>query len=601
RFVPPATTLYLPESTIRNLELLEPLFTDQSDTSLFSHLNKTQTSMGARELRSTLVQPPLDQKLIEERQDQVAFFLEKESLEQETRQLLKQVPDLERLLAKITLHKAHPKEIISFKVGLIQLEKLKSLPLPFFELPTLPPLTDAFGLIEKTIYDDPPVQFDEGGVIREGLDAQLDEYKVLTTRGKEYLLEIEEREKNKTGLSKLRLRYNKVIGYYFEISKTQSKDIPSYFIRKQSLVGSERYTIDDLISFETKILDAKSRLVELEKKLYFELLEKLSEHIDSIQRNLDYLKKVDILCAFSYLARVNRYTRPRMHQQGHLLIEDGRHPVVETFVDRFTANSVYLDSEESRLILLTGPNMAGKSTYLRQTALIVLLAHLGSFVPASRAEIPLTDQIFTRIGASDNLAGGESTFLVEMSETSQILRNTTERSLIIMDEVGRGTSTHDGLSLAWAIVEHLCEKGTPRGKTLFATHYHELTVLGQEKGIQNLRMAVQEWKNQIVFLHKVETGAADKSYGIHVAEIAGIPSSVINRAQEILNSMEISLLSQEKTLLKNEINSAPSLFQVENDPFAKIKSQLLSLDLQHTTPLQALVFLEEIQEKLRKK
>ncbi len=601
RFIRSDSYVYLPESTIKNVEILEPLFTNQEDTSLFAHFNETLTSMGARELRNWLIYPLLEKEAINHRLDQVQFFTENSLVLDEVRKMLKHIPDLERMLSKISLGKTHPKEINSFKEGLKVIEEIKKIKnLPFDELPYLEILMDIIEKIEQTIEEEPPINFEDGGVIKKGVDETLDEYKKIATKGKEFLFEIEEREREKTGIKKLRLRYNKVIGYYLEVSKANSNLVPDYFIRKQSLVGSERYTINELVEFETKILDSKSKLVEYEKKIFKELILSIVDSIKNIKENIDFIKKLDITTCLGFLAEKHRYVRPKIRDDLKIIIEEGKHPVVESFVEQFTPNSIKLNDKDHRLLLITGPNMAGKSTYLRQVALITLLAHVGSFVPAKKAEIGITDQIHTRIGASDNLAGGESTFLVEMSETSQILRSASPRSLIIMDEVGRGTSTYDGLSLAWAIVEYLNDSEFNRGRTLFATHYHELTVLGQEKGIKNYRMAVKEWNEEIIFLHKVEEGAADKSYGIHVAEIAGIPNHVIKRAVDILSSMEISLLNNEKKLLGSAGKKDDSLFQVKIDPFEKVKSKILSIDINHTTPIQALLTLEELQKDIRK-
>jgi len=601
RFIRPEEFVYLPEATVRNLEILEPLFTSQKNTSLFQNLNQTLTSMGARELRNWLIYPLMDIEKINERLSQTEFLKDRSDISNKIRTILKNIPDLERMLSRIGLFKTNPKEVIAFKEGLKNLELLKTFQeLPFDEMKTLNPLLSVISQIEKTVYENPPIDFSEGGVIQEGIDPELDSLKNITQKGKEYLLEIEKREKEKTGINTLKLRYNKVIGYYIEITKANQNSVPKEYIRKQSMVNAERYTIEELIEYESKILDAKSSLIELEKKIFNQLLMNIIEQVKEIRANIIFVKKLDIIASFAKTAKERKYTRPLVNDELKITIEEGRHPVVELFTDQFIPNSIKLDEKENRLLLITGPNMAGKSTYLRQAALIVLMAHIGCFVPAKKAVIGLTDQIFTRIGASDNLAGGESTFLVEMTETSQILRNSTQRSLIVMDEVGRGTSTHDGLSLAWAIVEYLNNPSKNRGKTLFATHYHEMTVLGEERGIKNHRVAVKEWNNEIVFLHKVEEGASDKSYGIHVAEIAGIPLPVIERAKEILASMEISLIQNENKFLKKRDDSENMLFSVAEDPFEKIKTKILSVDILQTTPIQAILILENLQKEIRK-
>lgn len=597
--------LFLPESTLTNLEILEPLFSSGEDSSLFNCLNETKTAMGARQLRNWLIYPLQDKTLIEKRLDKVEFFVKNNRLLKQIREELALIPDLERLLSKISLLKSNPKAVVSFNEGLKVLEKIKALKeLSIFEeIKNLDSLKTLTNEISHILAEDPPVTFDDGGVIKTGIDFELDELKELTQHGKEMLLKIEAREKEQTGIQKLKLRFNKVIGYYLEVSKSNLDKVPAHYMRKQSLVNAERFTIDELVQYESKILNARSQMIEKEKEIFNSLLEKIIQNINSISENISFIKEIDLFCCFAQVAFERTYTKPILNDTQEINIVNGRHPVVEQFAGEYHPNSVKLDSDKNRLLLITGPNMAGKSTFLRQTAIITLMAHVGCFVPAQKAEIALTDQIFTRVGASDNLAAGESTFLVEMSETSQILRNCSSKSLIIMDEVGRGTSTYDGLSLAWAIVEYLVDPEIVKGKTLFATHYHELTVLESEKGIKNLRMAVREYEDEIIFLHKVEEGAADKSYGIHVAQIAGIPSSVIKRAQNILASMEIQLLSNEQKLLKSPLNQsqAESLFESKEEPFEFLKNRILAQDINHTTPTQALILLEQLQNEIKKK
>jgi len=592
--------IYLPESTLKNLEILEPLFKSGPDSSLFYCLHHTKTAMGSRELRHWLSYPLRNQEAIQNRLNKVEFFVKDEALLNKTQEILKEIPDLERILSKIALKKAGPRDLNYFRTGLKSLKKLKALNLNPNLFPLPPSLSALIQEIDRVLAPNPPIDFEEGGVILKGVDKQLDYYKNLSTKGKELLLEIEKQEKENTGINSLKLRYNKVSGYYIEVPKTQLKLVPNHYMRKQSLVAAERFTMDKLIAHETEILESKDKVKILEKELFDKLCLFCLEYLNILKENLEFVKNIDVLSCFAFLALHRNYTKPILSIENNLIIQEGRHPVVEQFVDEFMSNSLCLNQEDNRLLLITGPNMAGKSTFLRQTALIALLAHVGSFVPAKKVEVGLIDQIFTRIGASDNLAGGESTFLVEMNETSQILRCATPQSLIIMDEIGRGTATYDGLSLAWAIVEYLAHPEVIRGKTLFATHYHELTLLGQEKGIKNYRMAVREWNQEIVFLHRVEEGAADKSYGIHVAEIAGIPPAVILRAKEILSGMEITFLNNEEHLLKpKQKEREGSLFTLPHDPFLKTKSQILSLDIKQTTPIQALLFLEQIQNQLK--
>ncbi|HOJ49877.1 MAG TPA: DNA mismatch repair protein MutS [Spirochaetota bacterium] len=579
--------LYLNDSTINNLEIFEPQFTTSKDTSLFSNINLTLSPMGGRLLRNYLTYPLKDKKKIEERLDKVEFFVNHKDILNKIRSVMLRF-DLERLFGRVMLKKVKNMDIIKLSEGFSVIENIKSYYKPDIEVGTLLPIIDR---INSTISDNA----DNEGVIKKGVNKELDEYKDIARNSMRYILKIEDEERKRTGINTLKIGYNKIIGYYIEVTKVNLDKVPKNYIRKHSLVNAERFTIPELIEYETKIEEANSKIEEIEKKIFDDLLDYLISNYEVIKSNIEFIKELDLYTSLALLAIERNYVRPIIDDKIVIDIRDGRHPVVEMFVDNFCSNSLYMD-EEKRFIILTGPNMAGKSTYIRQAALIVLLSHIGSFVPASYARIGIFDQIFTRIGASDNIAEGESTFLVEMTEAATILRNATERTLIIMDEVGRGTSTYDGLSIAWSIVEYLTEEN--RGLTLFATHYHELTKLDTITVVRNYRMAVKEFENDVVFLHKVEEGAADKSYGIHVAQIAGLPDKIIKRATEILSSIQMIMDKEEKIIKKKyELN----LFEQDNlSYYEPIISKIKAIDINHTTPLQALVFLNKIQEELKK-
>jgi len=580
--------LYLNDSTIRNLEIFEPLFKSSRDTSLFTNINLTVTPMGSRLLRNYISYPLKDKRKIEERLDKIEFFINhKETLKNIRRNLISF--DIERLFGRIMLKKAGYFDIIKLANGLEAIENIKKIE----NLKNKPPsLSHIIKKIKETLVDE---NERESGIVRRGVDKVLDEYKDIESKGLNYIIEIENEEKKKTNINSLKIRYNKVIGYYIEVTKTHLDKVPEYYIKKHSLLNSERFTIPKLIEYETKIEEAKTKIEEIEQSILNEIIEYIIQSHELIKQNIEFLKEIDVFTSLAQLAIERNYIRPIIEEETVIDIKDGRHPVVEIFVENFTPNSVYLD-ESTRFILLTGPNMAGKSTYIRQTALIALLAHIGSFVPAAYARIGILNQIFTRVGASDNIAEGESTFLVEMTEAASILRRADSKTLIIMDEIGRGTSTYDGLSIAWAILEYLVEK--KKGLTLFATHYHELTKLDRI-GIKNYRMAVKEYEDDIVFLHRVEDGAADKSYGIHVAQIAGLPEEVIKRASQILSSIQMIGDKEEKIMFNK--NTDITLFEVKKtDIYEPIVSKIKSVDINRTTPLQALLMLQKLQEEIKK-
>jgi DNA mismatch repair protein MutS len=610
--------LYLPQSTIKHLEILEPSVQSDINSSLYYHLNHTQTSLGARFLKYSLINPSIEIDKIKERHSIVSSFKKDQELLANTRKILSKIPDLERLFTKIALKTATPQDTWSFYKGLEQsqlLRELVDLHLKEVSFTAHLALTPVLKLIKESLEPDPPSSFGESRVFLKEFSSELEEIRQKALNSYSRLLEIEKEEQQKTNLLKLKLKYNKVIGYYFEISKGGALKIPPYFIRKQSLVNVERFTIDKLINFENEVLEAKARLLEQEQRLFTELCEKIVSFIQIIENNNTFIKNIDLLTCFAYKATQDRYTCPEMIKEGSLKIEEARHPVIEKFVEHFIWNSLEMDDENNRVFIISGPNMAGKSTFLRQVALITLLAHIGSFVPAKTAQIPITDKIFTRIGASDNLAKGESTFLVEMSETAQILRGATKQSLIIMDEIGRGTSTNDGLSIAWAIVEFFSKENESKGKVLFATHYHELTSMATYNSrIKNYKVAISEYNGKVIFLHKVELGIADKSYGIHVAQLAGLPLEVTERANIILGNLEKS--SKQNSIFL-PLNAPPSqVKKIETDaPFSSTQKKeaptqtlanelfkrIQKLNINSMTPLEALNILMLLKKETFKK
>ena len=597
---------------IRNLELLNNLYDGSTNYSLFSVLNSCKTSMGSRLLFEWVKRPLCDAKKIASRLDIVEFFFAEKDVLDGAREILKTIGDIERLSTKIFFLKANPRDLNLLSSSLRGCMKLKLMltgcdTAPEFLLHLLDKICDLSLLcqrIENTILDEPSSNFDEGGVIREEFSKELDELKEISKKGKNYILELQEKEIKKCGISKLRVKYNKVIGYFIEVPKTQEKNIPDYYMKKQDLVNVTRYTLAELEEYESKILSAKDRITNLEKEIFITLCEHINTCHEQIKITAEAAKKTDILSSFAFNAGKYGYSRPLVTSGCELSIKDGRHPVVEAFIkgEEFVPNDIDMDNSARKLLLITGPNMAGKSTYLRQNALIVIMSQIGSFIPAASAKIGIIDKIFTRIGASDFLVKGESTFLVEMTETAEILNNSTKRSLIIMDEIGRGTSTYDGLSIAWAIVEYLTSD-VNKGKTLFATHYHELTALAKERGIENYQVSVKEWDDKILFLHKVIEGAASKSYGIQVARLAGIPEDVTKRAFEILKELENSKDRLETgALLEDRLKDGFSKNQLSlfSTDYERLTGDLLSLNLNKLTPLDALNYLNEIVDKIRK-
>ncbi len=572
--------LTLDSTTLRNLEVLEPLHRDSPrNTSLFGALNRTVTPMGARRLRDWLSQPLSSVEPIQHRQEVVQLWVNSGHLLEQFRAALTEVRDLERTISRLSAGSGNGRDLIALKIALQQIpgikvilqavetradasETLRELPLPEEELDSsvegeppsllrtlscdLSESPDLVELIERAVVDEPPLAMRDGGLIREGFDSNLDELKRATTEGKNWIAKLQQDEIERTGISSLKVRFNSVFGYFIEVTKSHLDKVPAHYTRKQTIANGERFITPELKEMEGKILGAEERSVKLEYELFQQVREEVLGRMREIQQSASALSQLDVLSAFAETARLYNYVRPHVGSEGILNIRDGRHPVLDQALtdERFVPNDTLLDNSTCQLALITGPNMAGKSTYIRQVALLCLLSHTGSFLPVTSARIDLLDRIFTRIGASDDLARGQSTFMVEMSETANILNNGTARSLVILDEIGRGTSTFDGLSLAWSIVEHLHNQ--VGAKTLFATHYHELTELsGRLSRVKNFNVAVREWNDQIVFLRKIVEGGTDKSYGIQVARLAGVPKTVLERAKEILRNLEESELTPE--------------------------------------------------------
>ena len=611
--------MILDSSSRRNLELCETLRDKQKKGSLLWVLDKTRTAMGARLLRSFIEQPLIDQQEIEERLSVIEAFNQNAIVREELREYLGPVYDLERLISKISYHSANPRDLIAFHSSLKMIPPIRYILSPFETplikriLEELDPLEDVTELIEKAIDDDPPVSLREGGFIRKGYNEEVDRLRSAKTDGKEWLSRLETQEREKTGIKTLKVKYNKVFGYYLEVTNSFKDQVPAYYTRKQTLTNAERFITPELKEMEDIILGAEDRLFSLEYNLFCEVRERIAENIPRIQATARALAALDVFASNACVAERNRYVRPVLNKKGIIEIRGGRHPVVEKMMpnELFVPNDTRLDGQKNRVAIITGPNMAGKSTYMRQVALIVLMAQIGSFVPADSAKIGLVDRIFTRVGASDDLASGQSTFMVEMSEVANILRNATRDSLLILDEIGRGTSTFDGLSIAWAVVEHVSNPRLIGARTLFATHYHELTELeGKLNAVHNYCVAVKERGDDIVFLRKIVKGGADKSYGIQVAKLAGVPDSVIERAKELLvelTNADITEKVQEPAQKKEKKQKPKKYDQVDLDQmslFATVKDEdilkeLQELDLGNLTPIDALNTLYRLQNKLK--
>ena len=613
--------MIIDSATNRNLELIETLREKQKKGSLLWVLDKTKTAMGARLMRNWIEQPLIEKKKITARQDAVEELYNDMITREEIREYLNAVYDLERLVTRISYRTANPRDLIAFKTSLGMIPPVKQLlsQAKSAELKEIDErmdcLEDIYDLIEKSIQDEPPIMIREGGMIKEGYNEDVDKFRLSRTEGKTWLAELEAREKEKTGIKNLRVRYNKVFGYYLEVTNSYKELVPEDWTRKQTLANAERYITPELKELEDMILGAEDKLAALEYDLYCEVRDSIGEQVVRIQETAKAIAHLDVLASLACVAQSNDYVRPSINTKGVIDIQGGRHPVVEKMNNNqmFIDNDTYLDNKNHRISIITGPNMAGKSTYMRQSALIVLMAQIGSFVPAKSANIGIVDRMFTRVGASDDLASGQSTFMVEMTEVANILRNATSRSLLILDEIGRGTSTFDGLSIAWAVVEHISNPKLLGAKTLFATHYHELTELeGKLDSVNNYCIAVREQGDDIIFLRKIIRGGADKSYGIQVARLAGVPDSVIDRAKEISSwleetdvtdkakNLQVRTSAKKKEVVREAVpvEKQMSLFDIYPADHPVLK-ELAGLDVSNMTPIQALNTLYELQKRLK--
>lgn len=612
--------MLLDSSTRRNLELTETLREKQKRGSLLGVLDRTKTAMGGRLLRKYIEQPLIDKEKIEANLDTVEALGKNSVDRDEIREYLNTIYDLERLLGKISYKTANPRDLIAFRNSLSMLPAIKTL-LEGFDTRVLndirerlDTLEDIYHLIEDAIVDEPPIAIREGGIIKEGFHETIDSLRRAKTDGKNWLAALEEEDRERTGIKNLRIKYNKVFGYYFEVTNSYKDLVPEDYIRKQTLANAERYTTPRLKELEDSILNAEDKLYALEYDLFCEIRDAIFAEIERIQKTARAIAKLDVFASLSYVAERNHYVRPMLNEKGIIDIKEGRHPVVEQMIqnDMFIANDTYLDNQKHCISIITGPNMAGKSTYMRQTALIVLMAQIGSFIPAKKANIGVVDRIFTRVGASDDLASGQSTFMVEMNEVANILRNATPNSLLVLDEIGRGTSTFDGLSIAWAVIEHISNRKILGAKTLFATHYHELTELeGKMDNVNNYCIAVKEKGDDIVFLRKIIKGGADKSYGIQVAKLAGVPDMVIDRAKEIveqlsdnditekIHNIEVNVKNDKHKPVKyDEVDLEQiSLFDTVKDE--DVLQELKEIDVTNLTPVDALNTLYRLQNKLK--
>ena len=614
--------MLLDSSTRRNLELTETLREKQKRGSLLWVLDKTKTAMGARLLRSCIEQPLIEKEEMEKRLDAIQELNQDSISRDEIREYLNPIYDLERLLSKVTYKTANPRDLIAFRNSLQMLPPIKTV-LSAFQKEELTKireqidgLEDIYRLIEEAIIDEPPLSIREGGMIKDGFDETIDRLRSAKHDGKQWLAQLEEEDRERTGIKNLKIKYNKVFGYYFEVTNSYKDLVPEDYIRKQTLANAERYTTPRLKELEDTILNAEDKLQTLEYDVFCKIRDTIAQELVRIQNTAKAVAKLDVYASLSLVSERNHYVRPKLNEKGVIDIKDGRHPVVEQMItnDMFIANDTYLDNGSHCISVITGPNMAGKSTYMRQTALIVLMAQIGCFVPARSANIGIVDRIFTRVGASDDLASGQSTFMVEMNEVANILRNATSKSLLILDEIGRGTSTFDGLSIAWAVIEHISNRKLLGAKTLFATHYHELTELeGKMNNVNNYCIAVKECGDDIVFLRKIVKGGADKSYGIQVAKLAGVPDMVIDRAKEIVEQLSDNDITEKvqsiaidnkgegkvkKQPKYDEVDLAQmSLFDTVTDE--DILKELMEIEVTTLTPLDALNTLYRLQNKLK--
>ena len=605
----------LDKFTVRSLELIGSM--NDGGSSLLHVIDKTISPMGARLLKRWMVFPLKDEKPINDRLNVVEYFFRKPDFRELIEDELHRIGDLERIISKVAVGRVSPREVVQLKVALQAIEPIKEA-CQQADNPSLNRIGEQLNLcisirdrIEKEINNDPPLLINKGGVIKDGVDTELDELRQIAYSGKDYLLKIQQRESELTGIPSLKIAYNSVFGYYIEVRNVHKDKVPQEWIRKQTLVNAERYITQELKEYEEKILGAEDKILVLETRLYTELVQALSEFIPAIQINANQIARIDCLLSFANVAKENNYIRPVIEDNDVLDIRQGRHPVIEKQLpigEKYIANDVLLDNATQQVIIITGPNMAGKSALLRQTALITLLAQIGSFVPAESAHIGLVDKIFTRVGASDNISVGESTFMVEMNEASDILNNISSRSLVLFDELGRGTSTYDGISIAWAIVEYIHEHPKPKARTLFATHYHELNEMEKSfKRIKNYNVSVKEVDNKVIFLRKLERGGSEHSFGIHVAKMAGMPKSIVKRANEILKQLESDNRQQGISgkplaeVSENRGGMQLSFFQLDDPILCQIRDEILHLDVNNLTPIEALNKLNDIKKIVRGK
>ncbi len=600
--------------TVRSLELLGTM--NEGGKSLLDILDKTTTAMGARLLKRWIVFPLKEVKAIEDRQAVVEYFFRHPEMKELLEQQLSLIGDLERLISKVAVGRINPREVVQLKVALTALQPIKEACMESDD-DTLKQIGEQLDLclemtdrIEREIEPDPPVLMNKGQVIRKGINQELDELRAIAYSGKDYLLHIQQRESEKTGIPSLKVSYNNVFGYYIEVRNVHKEKVPSDWIRKQTLTQAERYITEELKVYEEKILGAEEKILAMESQLFNALITHLMEFIPPIQKNAAMIARLDCLLSFAIVAQFNKYIRPCVEESDALDIKGGRHPVIEKQLppgEPYIANDVYLDNNSQQIIIITGPNMAGKSALLRQTALITLMAQIGSFVPAESAKIGLVDKIFTRVGASDNISLGESTFMVEMTEAADIINNLSPRSLVLFDELGRGTSTYDGISIAWAIVEHIHEHPKARAKTLFATHYHELNEMAKSfKRIKNYNVSVKEVENKVIFLRKLVKGGSEHSFGIHVAKMAGMPQSIVKRSNEILRQLETDnrksgIAKPMKKISTEREGFQLSFFQLDDPVLSQISDEIKNLDVNNLTPIEALNKLNDIKRIIKGK
>ncbi len=601
--------VWMDQFTIQNLELLDS--GKQGSVSLINTLDHTVSPMGGRLLKRWLLLPILDKQRIEERLDLVEYFTQQPELRENIAQVIKSCGDMERLISKVPSRKINPREVRQLARGLHQVFNLKALTKETSQSylqklgQSLDQCRDIQIQIEQTISEDPPAQINKGGLIADGVNAELDELRQISSNGKEYLVTLQQQEISRTGINSLKIGYNNVFGYYLEVTHAHKDKVPSDWIRKQTLTNAERYITPELKLYEEKITGAEEKILRIEADIFEKLIESIQGFIQPIQQNAMVMGIIDCLTCFAWVAKQYQYCRPTLHEDAALSLKDARHPVIERYLPNdkpYISNDILLNKNSQQIIILTGPNMSGKSALLRQVALITIMAHMGSFVPAQAAQIPITDRIFTRVGASDNLSGGESTFMVEMNETASIINNISTRSLILLDEIGRGTSTYDGISIAWSIVEHLYH-APAKPLTLFATHYHELNELENAlPGVKNFHITNKESGNKVIFLRKLAPGGSTHSFGIHVAKMAGMPDSLIKRANEVLQKLEANRASENDMHEVVQDTAASkmqlSIFDAHSDTFAEIRQLLENMDINRLTPVEALMKLNEIKNKI---